>query len=64
MHTLLDPANIVDWLANWGYLGIFVFVFIGNLGVPVPEETVMLVAGFLAATRDPGPRIRLPRMRA
>jgi membrane protein DedA with SNARE-associated domain len=48
MHALLDPANIVDWLANWGYLGIFVCVFVGNLGIPVPEETVMLVAGFLA----------------
>ncbi len=48
MHELLNPAHIVDWLANWGYLGIFVCVFVGNLGIPVPEETVMLVAGFLA----------------
>ena len=48
MHALLNPANIVEWLANWGYLGVFVCVFIGNLGVPVPEETVLLVAGFLA----------------
>jgi membrane protein DedA with SNARE-associated domain len=51
MHALVNPANIVEWLANWGnwgYLGIFVFVFVGNLGIPVPEETVMLVAGFLA----------------
>jgi len=37
-----------DWLSIWGYPGVFVFVFIGNLGVPVPEETVLLVAGFLA----------------
>ncbi len=48
MHELLNPAHIVDWLANWGYLGIFICVFVGNLGIPVPEETVMLVAGFLA----------------
>jgi len=48
MHALVNPANIVEWLANWGYLGIFVCVFVGNLGIPVPEETVMLVAGFLA----------------
>jgi membrane protein DedA with SNARE-associated domain len=48
MHALLNPENIVQWLANWGYLGIFVCVFVGNLGFPVPEETVMLVAGFLA----------------
>jgi membrane protein DedA with SNARE-associated domain len=48
MHAIMDPAMIADWLATWGYVGIFTFVFIGNLGVPVPEETVMLAAGFLA----------------
>jgi membrane protein DedA with SNARE-associated domain len=48
MHAVLNPANIVEWLGDWGYLGVFVCVFVGNLGIPVPEETVMLVAGFLA----------------
>ncbi len=48
MHELLRPEHIADWLTTWGYLGIFVCVFVGNLGVPVPEETVMLAAGFLA----------------
>ena len=36
MHRIMDPANIATWLATWGYLGIFVSVFIGNLGIPVP----------------------------
>jgi membrane protein DedA with SNARE-associated domain len=48
MHGIADPAHIVDLLATWGYLGIFIAVFVGNLGIPVPEESVMLVAGFLA----------------
>jgi membrane protein DedA with SNARE-associated domain len=48
MHELLRPEHIADWLTTWGYLGVFVCVFIGNLGIPVPEETVMLAAGFLA----------------
>ncbi len=48
MHVMTDPAKIAAWLATWGYLGIFISVFIGNLGIPVPEETVMLAAGFLA----------------
>jgi membrane protein DedA with SNARE-associated domain len=48
MHALMDPANIANWLATWGYFGIFVSVFMGNLGIPVPEETVMIAAGFLA----------------
>src|ERR1700722_4493771 len=48
MHAYLSPAAITEWLANWGYLGLFVCTFMGNLGVPVPEETVLLAAGFLA----------------
>ena len=48
MHGITDPAHITDLLATWGYLGIFIAVFVGNLGIPVPEETVMLAAGFLA----------------
>jgi len=47
MH-LFTAGQITDAIATWGYLGIFLCVFIGNLGVPVPEETVLLVAGFLA----------------
>jgi membrane protein DedA with SNARE-associated domain len=47
MH-FLSPTFITELIVNWGYLGIFVCVFIGNLGIPVPEETVVLAAGFLA----------------
>jgi membrane protein DedA with SNARE-associated domain len=47
MH-FLSPTLITDMLVNWGYLGIFLCVFVGNLGLPVPEETVVLAAGFLA----------------
>jgi membrane protein DedA with SNARE-associated domain len=43
---------MTGWLSTWGYLGVFVFVFVGNLGIPVPEETVLLVAGFLAGRND------------
>lgn len=48
MHHALDPNNIARVIETWGYVGIFVFVFVGNLGLPVPEETVVLAAGFLA----------------
>ena len=51
MHHLTNPAELPDLLTTWGYLGIFLFVFVGNLGVPVPEETVLIAAGFLAARR-------------
>ncbi|HKD68614.1 MAG TPA: DedA family protein [Candidatus Binataceae bacterium] len=48
MHHALDPHNIAQVLETWGYVGIFVCVFVGNLGLPVPEESVVLAAGFLA----------------
>ena len=52
MPHLLDPSALSDWLSTWGYLGVFICVFIGNLGIPVPEETVLLAAGFLAGRGD------------
>jgi membrane protein DedA with SNARE-associated domain len=48
MHHILSPLEMTDWLARWSYPGIFVCVFIGNFGIPVPEEVVLLAAGFLA----------------
>jgi len=48
MHHSLDPHHIAQVIETWGYVGIFVCVFVGNLGLPVPEESVVLAAGFLA----------------
>jgi membrane protein DedA with SNARE-associated domain len=36
-------------LAHWGYLGILVAVVLGNLGVPIPEESVLILAGYGAS---------------
>jgi len=47
MH-FLSASGMTDWLSTWSYLGIFVCVFLGNFGVPMPEELVLLTAGFLA----------------
>src|SRR6202162_25892 len=48
MHQILSPLEMTDWLTRWSYLGVFLCVFIGNFGIPVPEEVVLLAAGFLA----------------
>jgi membrane protein DedA with SNARE-associated domain len=34
-------------IAQWGYPGIVAIVLLGNMGVPVPEETALIVAGYL-----------------
>jgi membrane protein DedA with SNARE-associated domain len=39
--------DISDLLGHWGYAAIFVVVVLGNVGVPLPEETVLAIAGYL-----------------
>jgi membrane protein DedA with SNARE-associated domain len=51
MHHILSPSGMTDWLSSWGYPGIFICIFIGNLGLPMPEELVLLVAGVLAGRK-------------
>jgi membrane protein DedA with SNARE-associated domain len=34
-------------VAHWGYGAIFALVVLGNIGVPVPENSVLWVAGYL-----------------
>ncbi|HTU02992.1 MAG TPA: DedA family protein [Candidatus Sulfotelmatobacter sp.] len=47
----IESGQIMDlvepFLRQYGYIGILVFVFLGNLGMPVPEEAVVLFAGYL-----------------
>jgi len=33
-------------IAHWGYLAIFGLVLAGNIGVPVPENSVLWIAGY------------------
>src|SRR2546425_4964039 len=39
--------DINQLISDWGYAGIFLVVILGNIGLPVPEETVLAVAGYL-----------------
>jgi len=39
--------DLSELLRHWGYLGIFVVVVLGNVGLPVPEESVLALAGYL-----------------
>jgi membrane protein DedA with SNARE-associated domain len=36
-----------ELISHWGYPAIFSVVLLGNLGLPVPEETILGLAGFL-----------------
>jgi membrane protein DedA with SNARE-associated domain len=43
-------------VGHWGYPAIFLFVILGNLGLPVPEESILVLAGYLTWRRE----LRLP----
>lgn len=40
--------DVAGLLARWGYGTIFVAVVLGNVGLPIPEETVLALGGYLA----------------
>jgi membrane protein DedA with SNARE-associated domain len=48
--------DLSQLIGHWGYLAIFVLVILGNMGVPLPEETILLLAGYLVWQGD----LRLP----
>jgi membrane protein DedA with SNARE-associated domain len=39
--------DLSELISHWGYVAIFVFILLGNLGVPVPEESILVLAGYL-----------------
>jgi len=49
VYTLEEMTpDVAELLAHWGYAAIFAAVILGNVGFPVPEETILVLAGYLA----------------
>lgn len=44
--------GIVDFIAQTGYLGVFLLMVLENLFPPIPSELIMPLAGFAAAKGD------------
>lgn len=42
------PHWLAEALTRYGYFAVFLGVFLENLGIPVPGETVLLAAGFFS----------------
>jgi membrane protein DedA with SNARE-associated domain len=39
--------NLHLWISQYGYLGIFSLLMLGILGLPVPDETLLTLSGYL-----------------
>jgi membrane protein DedA with SNARE-associated domain len=44
--------DITLFVEHWGYVAIFIVVVLGNVGLPLPEETILALAGYLAWRGD------------
>lgn len=38
---------VQHWIAEYGYAGIFLLLVLGIVGLPVPDETMLVFAGYL-----------------
>ncbi len=45
-------SDLSHLITHWGYLAIFLVVVLGNLGLPVPEESILGLAGYLVHQGD------------
>ncbi len=44
-----DSALLIQ---QWGYLAIAIVVILGNVGFPIPEDTILILAGYLVWRGD------------
>ncbi|MEO8973836.1 MAG: DedA family protein [Ktedonobacteraceae bacterium] len=50
MNALLP--SLIDWLQQYGYPALWLFVFIAAVGIPLPTSLVLLASGAFAALGD------------
>lgn len=41
--------SLLQWLSQWGYAGLFSLLVFGIVGLPVPDETLLVFSGYLVA---------------
>jgi membrane protein DedA with SNARE-associated domain len=49
MDATFVPSTLTLWLTQYGSLALFVLLALGIFALPIPDETLMLVAGVLMA---------------
>src|SRR5579862_3932931 len=44
----MTEQAVVRWITDYGYFGIFFLLIFGILGLPVPDEWLLVISGYLA----------------
>jgi membrane protein DedA with SNARE-associated domain len=44
----MTEQAVVQWITDYGYFGIFFLLILGILGLPVPDEWLLVISGYLA----------------
>jgi membrane protein DedA with SNARE-associated domain len=39
--------SVLGWVAHYGYVGIFGLLMLGIIGLPIPDETLLMFTGYL-----------------
>ena len=42
--------SLLSWLSHYGYAGLFGLLVLGIVGLPVPDETLLVFSGYLIST--------------
>jgi membrane protein DedA with SNARE-associated domain len=42
--------SILGWLSHYGYAGLFALLVLGIVGLPIPDETLLVFSGYLIST--------------
>jgi membrane protein DedA with SNARE-associated domain len=42
--------SILLWLSHYGYAGLFALLVLGIVGLPIPDETLLVFSGYLIST--------------
>jgi membrane protein DedA with SNARE-associated domain len=44
----MTEQAVVGWISSYGYVGIFFLLIFGIVGLPVPDEWLLVISGYLA----------------
>jgi membrane protein DedA with SNARE-associated domain len=50
LASLIAHGRLEQWLIDYGYLAVFLLVGVESIGVPLPGETMLIVASLYAGT--------------